>query len=86
MPTAKEKALEWIRALPDDCTLEDIEYQLHLRKKVEAGFRDLEEGRVLTNEEAYHRNCNSCHDQAAEARKGLKIPTSQECLKCHTGQ
>ena len=41
---------------------------------------------VLTNEEAYHRNCNSCHDQAVEARKGLKIPTSQECLKCHTGQ
>jgi hypothetical protein len=40
---------------------------------------------VLTNEEAYHRNCNTCHDQAAEARKGLKIPTSQECLKCHTG-
>ena len=41
---------------------------------------------VLDNEEAYHRNCNTCHDQAAEARKGLKIPTSQECLKCHTGQ
>lgn len=41
---------------------------------------------VLDNEEAYHRNCNSCHDQAVEARKGLKIPTSQECLKCHTGQ
>jgi hypothetical protein len=41
---------------------------------------------VLTNEEAYHRNCNGCHDQAVDARKGLKIPTSQECLKCHTGQ
>ncbi|MGB8508810.1 MAG: cytochrome c3 family protein [Pyrinomonadaceae bacterium] len=40
---------------------------------------------VLTNEEAYHRNCNSCHDQAVELRKNLKIPTSQQCTACHTG-
>lgn len=40
----------------------------------------------LDNEEAYHRNCNTCHDQAVEARKGLKIPTSQECVKCHSGK
>lgn len=41
---------------------------------------------VLNNEEAYHRNCNSCHDQALELRKTLKMPSSQQCKACHTGQ
>ncbi|HVF55453.1 MAG TPA: cytochrome c3 family protein [Pyrinomonadaceae bacterium] len=41
---------------------------------------------VLTNEIAYHRNCNTCHDLAAEARKNLKLPTSQQCAECHTGK
>ncbi len=40
----------------------------------------------LTNEQAYHRNCNSCHDQAVEKRKGLNAPTTNECAKCHTGK
>ena len=41
---------------------------------------------VLNNEEAYHRNCNSCHDAAVEKRPALKIPTSQQCAECHTGK
>ena len=40
---------------------------------------------VLTNEEAYHRNCNTCHDQATDKRKDIKAPTTNECNKCHTG-
>jgi hypothetical protein len=41
---------------------------------------------VLTNEEAYHRNCNGCHDAAVEARKIKTAPTNNECIKCHTGK
>ena len=41
---------------------------------------------VLDNEEAYHRNCNVCHDQATELRKIKTAPTNNECLKCHTGK
>jgi len=41
---------------------------------------------VLTNEEAYHRNCNTCHDQAVEKRKIATAPTTNECIKCHTGK
>src|ERR1043165_4595365 len=40
---------------------------------------------VHTNEEAYHRNCNGCHDQAVELRKLKTAPTTNECVKCHTG-
>ncbi len=41
---------------------------------------------VLTNEEAYHRNCNTCHDEATAKRKLTTAPTTNECAKCHTGK
>ncbi len=40
----------------------------------------------LTNENAYHRNCNLCHDKAIAARpdlKAKKVPGSNDCLPCH---
>jgi class III cytochrome C family protein len=39
----------------------------------------------LTNEVAYHMNCNVCHDKAIAARPALKgkIPASADCLICH---
>jgi len=39
----------------------------------------------LTNEVAYHMNCNVCHDKAIAARPALKgkIPGSADCLVCH---
>lgn len=41
---------------------------------------------VLDNEQAYHRNCNGCHDAATEQRKIKTAPTNNECIKCHTGK
>jgi hypothetical protein len=39
----------------------------------------------LTNEFAYHQNCNVCHDKAIAARPVLKgkIPGAQDCIPCH---
>ena len=39
----------------------------------------------LTNEVAYHLNCNLCHDKAIAARPALKgkVPGSNDCLPCH---
>jgi Zn finger protein HypA/HybF involved in hydrogenase expression len=39
----------------------------------------------LTNEVAYHMNCNLCHDKAIAARPALKgkLPGSNDCLPCH---
>ena len=48
----KEQAIELIRTLPDDCTLEDIQYHLYVRAKVERGIRAIDEGRVVSQEEA----------------------------------
>ena len=39
----------------------------------------------LTNEVAYHTNCNICHDKAIAARPTLKgkVAGSNDCLPCH---
>jgi len=39
----------------------------------------------LTNEVAFHVNCNLCHDKAIAARPALKgkVPGSNDCIPCH---
>ena len=39
----------------------------------------------LTNENAYHLNCNTCHDKAIAARPAVKgkAPGSNDCYPCH---
>jgi len=39
----------------------------------------------LTNEVAFHINCNICHDRAIAARPALKgkAPGSNDCIPCH---
>jgi hypothetical protein len=39
----------------------------------------------LTNEVAYHNNCNICHDKVIAARPSLKgkVPGSNDCVPCH---
>ena len=48
----KEQAIELIRTLQDDCTLEDIQYHLYVRAKVGRGIKAIDEGRVVSQEEA----------------------------------
>ncbi|MEP6787062.1 MAG: cytochrome c3 family protein [Acidobacteriota bacterium] len=42
---------------------------------------------ALTNQEAYHRNCNVCHDAAFKLRPELKsrpgFATTKDCTVCH---
>jgi len=39
----------------------------------------------LTNEVAYHQNCNVCHDKVIAARPALKgkLPGANDCVPCH---
>jgi len=39
----------------------------------------------VTNEVAYHQNCNVCHDKAIAARPALKgkLPGANDCVPCH---
>lgn len=55
MSTAKKQAVELINYLPDDCTIEDIQYHLYVLEKVERGIRAIDEGFVVSQEEAEER-------------------------------
>lgn len=51
MATPKQIALEVVQGLPDDCTLQEAAYRLHLRQLVEEARQDIREGNVLTQDE-----------------------------------
>ena len=53
--TAKQEAQRILDALPDDASPEQIQYHLYVVQKIEAGLRDAEEGRLLTQEEVERR-------------------------------
>jgi len=55
VPNIKAEALRMIEALPDDVTLEDIQYHLYVIYQVRQGMRDLDEGRVISHEEVKQR-------------------------------
>ena len=52
MSAVKEQAIRIIESLPEDCTLEDIQYHLYVREKVERGIRAIDEGETLSQVEA----------------------------------
>ncbi len=51
MQTVKQEVSDLLNRLPDDCTLEDVQYHLYVLQKIERGLKDVEEGRVYTQEE-----------------------------------
>lgn len=51
MKTAKQEAAELIARLPEDCSMEDIQYHLYVLQNMERGLEDIKEGRVYTQEE-----------------------------------
>ncbi|HEY2414135.1 MAG TPA: hypothetical protein VGI40_17960 [Pirellulaceae bacterium] len=55
MSPTKQAAIELINSLPDDCTLDDIQYHLFVRRSVERGLQDIENGRVLSVDEMERR-------------------------------
>ena len=55
METAKEQVQKILEILPDDASLEDIQYHIYVRQKVEQGLADADAGRVVSHEEAMKR-------------------------------
>jgi len=55
METAKEQVRQLLSALPEDATLEDIQYHIYVRQKIEQGLADVEAGRVVSHAEVQQR-------------------------------
>ena len=45
--TTKETVLAVLDRLPDDCTLDDVQYHLYVTQAIAAGLKDSNAGRVI---------------------------------------
>jgi predicted transcriptional regulator len=55
MNIVKEEAIKLIDKLPDNVTWDDIMYELYVKKKLAAGLKAADEGRIVSHEEAKKR-------------------------------
>lgn len=55
METAKEEVRRILDSLPEESTLEDIQYRIYVRQAIGAGLRDVSEGRTLSQQEVEQR-------------------------------
>lgn len=55
MATAKQTVRNVLKAMPDDCSLEDIQYQLYLRQKLERSREAAAAGRLVPHEQVKKR-------------------------------
>jgi predicted transcriptional regulator len=53
--TTRDKAIQLIQRLPADVTLDDIIYELDFSARVERGFREDAEGKLIPHEEVVKR-------------------------------
>ena len=55
MAKAKDQVRSILENLPEDASLEDIQYHIYVRQKIEQGLADVEAGRVISHEEVQRR-------------------------------
>jgi predicted transcriptional regulator len=55
MQTAKQAAKQIIDHVSDQATWDDIMYELYVKQKIERGLKAIDEGRVLSSEDAKSR-------------------------------
>lgn len=54
-PTVKQQLKELVRRLPDNCTVDDVQYELYLLDKIRRGEAAIQRGEVLTHEQVKRR-------------------------------
>lgn len=55
MKTAKDEVRELLDNLPDDASLEEIQYHLYVRQKIQRGLAAAKQGRTIPHEEVVRR-------------------------------
>lgn len=55
MNLVKDEAKKLIEKLPDTATWDDIMYELYVKKKIAAGLKAADEGRVVSHEDVKKR-------------------------------
>ena len=55
MAGVKEQVIHMIQSLPEDTTVDDIMSELYFKLQVDAGLRELDEGKGIPHEEVQKR-------------------------------
>jgi predicted transcriptional regulator len=55
MGSAKDEVRRILEQLPDSASFEDIQYRIYAREKIDRGLEDVEQGRVISQEEVERR-------------------------------
>ena len=55
METPKQEVQEILNSLPDDASLDEIQYRIYVRQAIDRGLQDVEQGRTCTQEEVEQR-------------------------------
>jgi len=55
MAGIKEQVIHMIQSLPEDATVDDIMSELYFKLQVDAGLRELDEGKGIPHEEVQKR-------------------------------
>ena len=50
--TVIEQLLKMIDRLPDECSVEDVQYQLFLMEKIRRGLRSIDDGKGIPHDQA----------------------------------
>jgi len=55
MSGIKQEVIQLVQALPETATLDDIMAELYFKMQVDAGLKELDEGKGISHEEAEKR-------------------------------
>jgi predicted transcriptional regulator len=55
MATAKDTVRKVLEQMPDDCSLEDVQYQLYQRQRLDRSRQAAAEGRIVSHAEVKER-------------------------------
>ncbi|MGD0456688.1 MAG: hypothetical protein ABSC21_02965 [Terriglobia bacterium] len=55
MGSAKDEVRRILEQIPDNASFEDIQYHIYVREKIDRGLEDVEQGRVISQEEVESR-------------------------------
>jgi hypothetical protein len=51
MKSAKEEVRKILEKLPDEASLEDIQYQIYVRQRIDRGLDDVKQGKTISQQE-----------------------------------
>ena len=50
MQTARKEIYKLLRRLPENCSMEDIQYHIYVLQKIERGLQQADDGKVISAE------------------------------------